>query len=106
MDSDTIKVMIVKVAQAFNSAHQFVSDLTAGNIVVRSAALTGKTITNGVFNSNAVTFTAVADPGTNCLFILYKDTGNDATSPLIAYYDTGTNIPVRPNGGDITFTPD
>jgi hypothetical protein len=35
--------------------------------------------------------------------VIYKDTGSSATSPLIAYIDTGTNLPASPNGGDITI---
>ena len=34
--------------------------------------------------------------------MIYKDTGNAATSPLIAYIDLTT--PVTPNGGDINIT--
>jgi hypothetical protein len=36
--------------------------------------------------------------------VIYKDTGTAATSPLIAYIDTATGLPVTPNGGDITVT--
>jgi hypothetical protein len=33
------------------------------------------------------------------------DTGTAATSPLVAYIDTGvTGLPVTPNGGNITVT--
>ena len=33
--------------------------------------------------------------------MIYKDTGSEATSPLIAYIDTATGLPITPNGGDI-----
>ena len=36
--------------------------------------------------------------------LIYKDTGTEATSPLIAYIDTATGLPVTPNGGNITVT--
>jgi phage tail sheath gpL-like len=38
--------------------------------------------------------------------VVYKDTGSAATSNLIAFIDTATNLPVTPNGGDITVTLD
>jgi hypothetical protein len=34
---------------------------------------------------------------------IYQDTGNEATSRLIAYIDTATGLPVTPNGGDINL---
>jgi hypothetical protein len=35
--------------------------------------------------------------------ILFKDTGTEATSILIAIYDTFTSgMPLTPNGGDVT----
>lgn len=34
--------------------------------------------------------------------VIVKDTGTEATSPLIAYIDTATGLPIAPNGGDIT----
>ena len=37
--------------------------------------------------------------------VIYIDTGVAGTSRLVAYIDTGvTNLPVTPNGGDITIT--
>jgi hypothetical protein len=37
--------------------------------------------------------------------VIYVDTGTAATSPLVAYIDTGvTGLPVTPNGGNITVT--
>jgi hypothetical protein len=35
--------------------------------------------------------------------IIYRHTGTEATSHLIAFFDTGvTGLPVTPNGGNIT----
>ena len=36
--------------------------------------------------------------------VIYVDTGTEATSPLIAYIDTATGLPITPNGGDIIVT--
>lgn len=105
LDTDTIKVMLVKTSQTFDDTKQYVGDLTGGNIVARSAALSGISITSGVFNHSAVTLSAVTT-GSTCAVVYYKDTGSDATSPLIGWYDTGTNMPVVTNGGDVTVTPD
>ena len=37
-------------------------------------------------------------------FIVYKDTGSEATSTLIAYFDTVTNgLPFTPSGADVVI---
>jgi hypothetical protein len=56
-----------------------------------------------VFDADNVTFTAVSGNSVESVNLL-KDTGNTATSDRIAYFDTGTGLPVTPNGGDITVT--
>jgi hypothetical protein len=50
-----------------------------------------------------VTFTAVSGASVESVNV-FKDTGTPGTSNLIAYFDTGTGLPVTPNGGDITVT--
>jgi hypothetical protein len=37
-------------------------------------------------------------------FVIYRDTGVEATSQLVALFDTAINLPITPNGGDITLT--
>lgn len=84
------------------SAPQFVSDLNATGIVVRSAALASPTLTLGVFDAADRAITAVS--GDPCeVIIVYKDSGVDSSSNLIAVFATGTGLPVTPNGGDITI---
>lgn len=102
LTSDTIKAMLVDNADyTFSSAHQFLSDVPILGREEISAAMTSKTVTNGVFDAADVTFTAAAgDPCES--IIVFKDTGVVGTSPLIAYIDTATGLPVTLNGGDVT----
>lgn len=105
-DTDDIRAMGLTSAQAFSAAHKFVSDLTAGNIVVRSAAgVAGKTVTSGVANHSAHTWTAVSGSAI-ARIVYYKYNAADASARLICFIDTATGLPVTPNGGDITLTPD
>jgi hypothetical protein len=104
LTSDTIKVALLSSSYTYSAAHQYVTDLGA-NVVARTAALTSKTVTSGVFNAaspataSAVTGSAVAK------LAIFKDTGADATSPLIMFLDTvSSGLPVTPNGGDINIT--
>jgi hypothetical protein len=85
------------------ATHDFADDVAAAAKVATSANFGGKTSTAGVADANNITFTAVA--GDVCeAIIIWQDTGNQATSRLIAYIDTATGLPVTPNGGDITVT--
>lgn len=81
--------------------HDFHDDLSG--IIATSANLGTKTVTLGTADAADVTFTAVSGATVEAV-VIYKDTGNTATSPLIAYIDTATGLPVTPNGGDITIT--
>ena len=102
LDTDTIKVALVDTGTyTYSAAHQYYSSVSG--VVGTPATLASKTVTSGVFDAADVTFTAVTGASVEAL-IVYKDTGSAATSPLIAYIDSATGLPVTPNGGDITIT--
>jgi hypothetical protein len=108
MTSDTIKVALVKTTSGYtySAAHQFYSDLTpASNVVGTPATLGTITVTTGIFDAADTTFTSVSGSAVGAL-VLYKDTGAPTTSPLIAYIDTATGLPVTPNGGNISIVYD
>lgn len=102
--NDTIKVALIDTNDvSYSAAHDYYDDVSAG-VVGTPVALASKTTTGGSFDSADPTWSAVT--GDVCeAVIIYRDTGVAATSPLIAWYDTGvTGLPVTPNGGDITVT--
>jgi hypothetical protein len=107
--SDTIKIAPIKItgtgAVSYSAAHQFWSDISSG-VVGTPQTLGTKSITNGKLTGAAVTFTALSSAGNTLGYAVYKDTGTPSTSPLICWLDAGTNVPVTPNGSDVTFTPD
>jgi hypothetical protein len=109
VDTDTIKIALVKIsgsgAVAYTSTDQYWSAISAG-LVGTPQTLGTVTVVNGKFSSAGATFTAVSSAGNTLGAVIYKDTGSAATSPLIAWLDTGTNVPITPNGGDITLNPD
>jgi hypothetical protein len=109
LGSDTIRIALVKVtgtgAVSYNSANQYWSSINSG-VVGTPAQLTSPTETNGQFTSASASFSAVSSAGNTLGYVIYKDTGSAATSPLIAWLDTGTLTPVTPNGGSITVSPD
>jgi predicted dehydrogenase len=100
--ADTIKAVLVDTGTyTFSQAHQFLSSLSG--TVGTAATLGTKTVTSGVADAADVTYTAVTGASVEAI-VIYKDTGVAGTSPLIAYIDTATNLPVTPNGGDISIT--
>jgi len=103
IDVDTFKVMLIDTADyTYDVAHDFLSDVPAAARVA-TATLAGVTIVGRAFDANDVTFTAVSGDVSEAL-IIYKDSGVEATSQLIYFSDTASNLPVTPNGGDITVT--
>src|ERR1700759_2514820 len=104
--SDNIKAVLVKTTSGYTvnlASDQFLSTIVSGNRIATSANLASKTATAGVADAADVTFSAVTGSAAGAV-VLYKDTGTDTTSQLIAYIDTATGLPVTPNGGDITVS--
>lgn len=102
-DTDDVRAILVDAgAYAVSAAHDFLDDVAAGARIAVSAALGSKTVTSGVADAADVTFTAVTGASVEAI-VIYKHTGTDGTSRLIAYIDTASSgLPVTPNGGDIT----
>lgn len=98
----TVKAVLVDTGTyTYSAAHEFLSSLTG---TVGTAQTVGtKTYTNGLFDGDNVTYTAVTGSSAEAV-VLYIDTGVAETSRLVAYIDTATGLPVTPNGGDITIT--
>lgn len=102
--ADDIKVVLVDAADYTVDLvnHEFLSDIAVGGRVATSGNLASKTSTSGIADAADVTLTAVTGDPSEAL-VVYKDTGSAATSPLIAYIDTATGLPITPNGGDISI---
>lgn len=98
----TVKVALVDTGTyTYSAAHEFASSLTG--MVGTPQTLASKTYANGLFDAADVSFTAVTGSSAEAI-VIYIDTGTPSTSRLVAYIDTGvTNLPVTPNGGDISI---
>jgi hypothetical protein len=95
MTANNIKVLFY--SGSITTTWEFVSDLTGASIIARSGNLAGKTTTNGVFDANDITVTAVSGSAFTHV-ILYADSGADATSRLVAVFDVSS---FTPSGGDV-----
>lgn len=102
LSTDTIKVRLVKNTYTQNlSTDEFISSVTKITGTT-DQTLTTKTITLGVFDADDVTYTAVGAGETSEGVVIYKDTGVEGTSPVLAYIDTITGFPLATSGGNIT----
>lgn len=108
-DTAVIKAMLVR-GYTPAASHKFVSDVTGagGTIAATSAALTSKTVTNGTADAADTTFTAVAANGSGHGILVVQTSavggGADVAATaqrVLCWLDTGTNLPITTNGGDV-----
>lgn len=105
-DADTMVMILGRISgYTVNlSTHDFLDDVPGGSRASTTSALTSKTTTNGTADAADPTFTAVT-AGASCDYVvLTESNGTESASQLYAYYDTGTNFPITPNGGNINVT--
>jgi hypothetical protein len=97
-----VKAVLVDITDyvADITTDEFLDDIPAGARVATSPNLANKSITGGVFNADNATFSGVSGDESEAI-VIYIDTGIEGTSPLVAYLDTATGLPVTPNSGDI-----
>lgn len=105
LSSGTVKAMLVDLADyTYSAAHDFLDDVPSGARVGTPQTIANKSVTNGLFDGDDVSFPSVTGDQSEAL-IIYIDTGSEATSRLVAFLDTGvTGLPVTPNGGNIGIT--
>jgi hypothetical protein len=99
LPNDVVKAALVDGASAtFSAAHQFLSSISAG-VVAKSPALTGKTITDGVFKAAYVTLPGVVGPSVEVVVVYVDKGGADSANPLVGWIDAPA-IAYNPNGSD------
>lgn len=103
--TDTMKCILVDTGNytVQTETHKFLSDVSSSARVTPPVTLTAKSTAGGAADAADVTFTSVSGPSIEAI-VIYKDTGSESTSPLIAWIDTATGLPITPNGGDIIVT--
>jgi hypothetical protein len=111
LDTAVLKAAFVR-SYTFSAAHKFVSDVTTagGTLNGTSAALSSVTVTGGVLDAADTSATTTAS-AVNHAIILFQASavtgGADVASSaqrLIAYFDTGTGLPIQPGSGSTPIT--
>ena len=103
--TDTIKVILVDTGAYTpqTAVHQYLADIPISARIAGPVTLTSKSTAGGAADAADCTFTSVTGASIESI-VIYSDSGTEATSPLIAYIDTATGLPITPNGGDIIVT--
>lgn len=108
LDADTIKAMFVDHADdtPVIATDDFIDDIASAARVpaIGSCPTLGTktqgTVAAGVFDAADTTFTTLTGDASESL-IVFKDTGVESTSRLLAFWDTATGLPLTPNGADV-----
>jgi hypothetical protein len=85
------------------SSDEFLSDITAPARLSVCDEFTSKSVINGVADADDIVFAGVTGSPAVAV-VIFKDTGVPETSPLIAYIDGATGLPVSPDGGDVRIS--
>jgi hypothetical protein len=103
LDTNDIRAILVDGADYTPNlaTHETLAAIPAAGRVAVSGALAGKTVTDGVFDANDITISAVTGDQFEYI-VLYQHTGAESAL-LIALIDTATGLPCTPNGGDISI---
>lgn len=109
-DVDTIMAILAGQSAAYtpnDSTDDFFSDVvgpwgnSGGTGFNSGTAIGTKTMALGLFDGADTTLTTVTAGNACEHVVVFKSITDAATSPLICHMDTGTGLPVTPNGGDI-----
>jgi hypothetical protein len=95
--ADTIRAQLVDTAAyavAIDS-HEYLSEIPMGARIGNPVTLTNKSNTLGFFRAANISFNGLTGAPSLEALVLYKYTGNDATSNLLAYIDTAQGLPVE-----------
>jgi hypothetical protein len=107
LKDDTIKCVFIDEADdtISQTADQDWADRAAGSRV-GTATLANKTSTLSssvlVWDADDIAYTALSGDQVES-YDMYKDSGAEATSPMIANFDDATGLPLTPSGGNVTI---
>ena len=104
---DTIKAVFVDTDDHTpdDANDESLADITGAARVDTTSALTGQSATNGTLDAADTSVAGVTGDQFERVYV-FKDSGVEATSWLLFYYDTATGLPFTPaaSGSDTNVT--
>lgn len=100
--NDTIDIQFVDAGDYTKDLanHDNFDDITAGGRVGSSTEITSRSTSAGTVDGADTTVSSVTGDQFEQI-VIYKDSGVESTSTLIANIDTATGLPFTPSGSDI-----
>ena len=95
--ADSFKVILLSNQYTVDLLNHTTTANVGGTVAI-SGVMTTITPGKGVADANDLTISGVAGT-TVTQYIIF----HDSSKKLVAYFDTSTNLPVVPNGGNITL---
>lgn len=104
LDGADIKAVMVETGVGHYvvalTTDQYLSSIVAGDRIATSGNLASKTMTAGVFDAADASIAAVTGDPVDAV-VVYVDTGNAATSQLVAYLELASTF--TPDGSDVVL---
>lgn len=95
----TVKAALVNASYSPLPTDVYLTSVPGGAVVGTAATMTGLAVrTSGVCYGTIPQFNALASPTQVVGVVIYQDTGNPASSPLIYYSSDGLGFPFLPQG--------
>jgi hypothetical protein len=103
---DNICVQLVDTAAytVLIDSHEFLSDIPSGARIGAPVSLSSKTNLLGVMDAANLSVTGLTSAPSIEALVVFKNTGNPATSRLIEYIDTATGLPVASGAPQVDVT--
>jgi len=103
--NDEITVMLIGTdTYTYSDAHRWRADIPLATEIAVGGTLANRTVdaSTGAVDADDYSFGTTVLPGPVGAVIVFKDTGTRATSPLIVFNDTGSNLPLNPLAYDVS----
>lgn len=106
--SGTMKALLLPETYNFDPTDVNLEDIFSGVRVAVSSEITGRTADDGVANCDPIEFGLLVDNRIVSKLVIFKDTGVENTSTLIAFLDEETliGVPLSLIGFEYFFVPD
>lgn len=97
-----VAILVGTNSYTYSPFHASLADVPVSARIAMSGTLINRTADSGVADADDTTFLSVFGNVADAV-ILVKYTGTELQSPLVCYLDSGVNLPVNPDGSNITL---
>lgn len=101
------KAILLPESYNFDDEDVYLADVFSGVRIAISELIENKTAVDGIASCDPIEFPQLVDNRNVAKAIIFKDTGDEATSPLVVFLDSESlfGVPFQPVGLDYFITP-